>query len=519
MVTSGVALLLTSGAFVAYDYVSFRDAAARRLQVLSEVLANQCIGAIDFDDRGRADAILAKASIQKEILAAQVFAADGESFSKYVNPNSAADPALLLPRPGPDGLTFARGRMEVTQPILRQHERIGTIHLAADLREAADRAWTNVAIVGTVVLLATLIALLLSAQLEKLVTGPITHLADIVNRVTTQRDYTARAEKDAEDEMGVLIDGLNDMLSQIQVRDGALQLARNELELRVEERTAQLTFLNEEMKNEVAERKRAEESMRESEERYRQLVELSPDAIVIHSAGRFVYVNSAALSLLGATSPDQLVGKPVLEIVARETRGEVASRIRKVYEGGYRSPLYEEKIIRLDGTPLDVETASISFVHQGQPAAQVIIRDITQRKEIEQMKNEFVSTVSHELRTPITSIQGSLGLIANGVMGALPPAAKPLIDIAYKNCQRLVLLINDILDMEKIAAGKMKFVFKPIEIGPLVEQTIDSNRSYGAQFGVTFQFTNASPGLRVTADNDRLIQVITNLLSNASKFS
>jgi PAS domain S-box-containing protein len=519
MVTSGVALLLTSSAFVVYDYFSFRDAAARRLQILAEVLANQCIGAIDFDDRGRADTILAKVSIQKEILTAQVFAADGEPFSKYRNGSANPDPNLLLSRPGGDGLTFTRGRMEVTQPILRQHERIGTIYLCADLREAADRAWTNVAIVGTVVLLATLIALLLSAQLEQFITGPISHLADIVNKVTTQRDYTARAEKHGDDELGVLIEGLNDMLSQIQVRDGALQLARNELELRVEERTAQLTFLNEEMKNEVAERKRAEESMRESEERYRQLVELSPDAIVIHSAGRFVYVNSAALSLLGATSPDQLVGKPVLEIVSREMRGEVAGRIRKVYEGGYRSPLYEEKIIRLDGTPLDVETASISFVHQGQPAAQVIIRDITQRKEIEQMKNEFVSTVSHELRTPITSIQGSLGLIANGVMGALPPAAKPLVDIAYKNCQRLVLLINDILDMEKIAAGKMKFAFKPLEIGPLVEQTIESNRSYGAQFGATFQFRNDSPGVLITGDNDRLIQVITNLLSNAAKFS
>ena len=135
------------------------------------------------------------------------------------------------------------------------------------------------------------------------------------------------------------------------------------------------------------------------------------------------------------------------------------------------------------------------------------------------MKNEFISTVSHELRTPITSIQGSLGLIANGIMGPLPVQAKPLVDIAYKNCQRLVTLINDILDMEKIAAGKMRALFKPVEIGSLVEQAIEANRAFGAQYNVSFELRNAATGIHVNADSDRLIQVVTNLLSNAAKFS
>src|SRR6185369_11519106 len=106
-------------------------------------------------------------------------------------------------------------------------------------------------------------------------TGPLAGLAEVVHAVTTRRDYSLRAEKRGPDELAALIEGINDMLSQIQVRDGALTLARNELENRVQERTAELTFVNQELSTEISERKRMEASLRESEERYRQLVEFS----------------------------------------------------------------------------------------------------------------------------------------------------------------------------------------------------------------------------------------------------
>ncbi|MDX2272859.1 MAG: PAS domain S-box protein [Cyanobacteriota bacterium] len=145
-------------------------------------------------------------------------------------------------------------------------------------------------------------------------------------------------------------------------------------------------------------------------------------------------------------------------------------------------------------------------------------RDITERQRIVRMKNEFVSTVSHELRTPLTSIRGSLGLIAGGVGGELPPQVKHLIDIAYKNSERLVVLINDILDIEKIESGKMHFDLKPLSLVPLLEQSVESNRAYGQQFGVNYRLeTNGT--WRVNADANRLMQVMANLLSNAAKFS
>lgn len=146
--------------------------------------------------------------------------------------------------------------------------------------------------------------------------------------------------------------------------------------------------------------------------------------------------------------------------------------------------------------------------------------DITERQKIERLKNEFVSMVSHELRTPLTSIRGSLSLIVGGVVGEIPLQAKSLIEIAYKNSERLVLLINDILDIEKIESGKMDFNLQPIELIPLVENALEANRAYGQQFGVNFQLDSPGmQGIKVNADSDRLIQVLTNLLSNATKFS
>jgi PAS domain S-box-containing protein len=148
-----------------------------------------------------------------------------------------------------------------------------------------------------------------------------------------------------------------------------------------------------------------------------------------------------------------------------------------------------------------------------------IATDITERKKVEQLKNEFVSTVSHELRTPLTSVAGSLGLIAGGVGGELTDRGGQLIEIARNNCDRLVRLINDMLDLEKMESGRMEFRLAPVPLGQLVEHAVEETRAYGEGLGVSFAIENGIGAETVLADRDRLTQVITNLLSNAAKFS
>jgi signal transduction histidine kinase/DNA-binding response OmpR family regulator len=140
-------------------------------------------------------------------------------------------------------------------------------------------------------------------------------------------------------------------------------------------------------------------------------------------------------------------------------------------------------------------------------------------KEKTRLKDEFVATVSHELRTPLTSIAGALGLLIGNVAGKLPESAMHLLTIAYANSQRLVRLLNDILDIEKMESGKAVFDLKRVEVRSLVQQTIEENRALAEGCGVRIRLDAASAAFDVRADPDRFVQAITNLLSNAVKFS
>jgi len=151
--------------------------------------------------------------------------------------------------------------------------------------------------------------------------------------------------------------------------------------------------------------------------------------------------------------------------------------------------------------------------------AVIVIHDVTEIKQTEKIKSEFVSVVSHELRTPLTSIRGSLGLLLSGTMGEFNEKEHKLLDIANKNCERLLLLINDILDVEKIQAGKMKFDLKTINITALIKDAIVINQIYAEKYGVKIELTQADDDVPVYADADRILQVLANLISNAAKFA
>jgi signal transduction histidine kinase len=144
---------------------------------------------------------------------------------------------------------------------------------------------------------------------------------------------------------------------------------------------------------------------------------------------------------------------------------------------------------------------------------------LAEMRRLDQMKSDFVSVVSHELRTPLTSIRGSLGLIAGGVVGRLPEGAKKLLDIAQNNCERLIRLINDILDTEKMESGTIHLNLVEIDLQPLVKQTLAANEGFAVQHQVSLALRGAKGSMRVRVDSDRLVQALTNLVANAVKFS
>lgn len=261
-----------------------------------------------------------------------------------------------------------------------------------------------------------------------------------------------------------------------------------------------------------------------AEEKFRLAVEACPNGMVMtDAAGRIVLVNAATEQLFGY-SRHELMGKPIEFLVPERLRNEHI-RQRASFARHPRTrrvgQLRELAARHRDGREFPVEIGLNPIRTRDGLLVLSVIFDISERKRVERLKDEFVSTVSHELRTPLTSIAGSLGLLIGGAAGALPEAAARLITIAQTNSQRLVRLINDILDIEKIESGRVAFKFKRLDARELVEQAIEANRGYADGFGVRVRLDAAPSDSRseVYADADRLAQVITNLLSNAIKFS
>ena len=228
---------------------------------------------------------------------------------------------------------------------------------------------------------------------------------------------------------------------------------------------------------------------------YRELLDLPPELLLAPQA------TFGAIIRHNAVRGDYGPG-PVDEIVQRLVAGA-------------QLPMHMRSERQMpDGRALEVRSAPMpggGFV--------TTYMDITERRHMERLKSEFVSTVTHELRTPMTSIHGALSLLASGVAGPLPEGAQELIKRSHQSSDRLVRLINDVLDVERIEARLMRYSMTAQPLAPLVEQAVDATRAYAHQHGVEFDLQAHSDAVRVLADADRIVQVIVNLLSNAVKFA
>ncbi len=255
--------------------------------------------------------------------------------------------------------------------------------------------------------------------------------------------------------------------------------------------------------------------------RFRTTLDRTLDCVFMFDAAtyQFFYGNAGALRMTGL-SFEQLLTKHAWHMNPTRTEASFRELVTPLLNHEQDSLTFDTLQSNAQGGTVPVECFIQYIAPPREPARFVVIlRDITQRKRVEQMKSEFVSTVSHELRTPLTSISGALGLITGGALGEVPPAAMDMITIAHNNSRRLTHLINDLLDIEKIAAGKVAFDLQVQPLLPLVEQAVEATRTYGTENHVSLKLVPAAPGIDVRVDSQRLLQVLSNLLSNAIKFS
>ncbi|MGH6640232.1 MAG: PAS domain S-box protein, partial [Polaromonas sp.] len=274
--------------------------------------------------------------------------------------------------------------------------------------------------------------------------------------------------------------------------------------------------------HDTTESSRIGEALRDSEAQLRQLTDTVPALIAyIDKQQRFQFHNKAYEEAFGLARK-QIHGKTMLEVMGPAFYAGVQSHVLEALAG---YPVrYEHEQVTASGERREYVMNYFPRYGEDNEQDQVIGffaqgNDVTELKRIDRMKSEFVSTVSHELRTPLTSIRGSLGLVWGGVTGELPEKAKSLVGIAKNNCERLIRLINDILDSEKIESGKMRFELQTLELAPLMELALAANEGFAAQHNVKLVLRTPRVPVQVNVDSDRLIQVVTNLLSNAIKFS
>ncbi|HET7433549.1 MAG TPA: ATP-binding protein [Thermoanaerobaculia bacterium] len=262
-------------------------------------------------------------------------------------------------------------------------------------------------------------------------------------------------------------------------------------------------------------RQRAEQALRESEARLRAIIDSSLGGLVTtDSRGIIESCNPAAERIFGYAA-EELIGQSSSVLLAqrfpsdgdylRHLRGNAVGRVTEVM--GRRS----------NGETFPCELSLFEFTIGEERHFAGHMLDVSERHAVDRMKKDFVATVSHELRTPLTSIRGSLGLLASGVMGELAPEAKQLVEVAERNGIRLITLINDILDFEKLENGKLELEFSAAPLTRILERSIEAIASVACEEGVRIALQSEDGA--VFGDEARLIQVMVNLLSNAVKFS
>jgi PAS domain S-box-containing protein len=258
-----------------------------------------------------------------------------------------------------------------------------------------------------------------------------------------------------------------------------------------------------------------------ADEQFRLALEAAP-------AGMLLMNSSGSIALVNIQI-ENLFGYPRAELLGRDAEMLLPERLRAhpiLRDSLFRAapprvmaPAEELYGLRKDGSevPIEIELNPL-HTSEGEFVLCSIV-DLSQRRDIERMRTDFVSTVSHELRTPLTSISGSLGLLQSGVMGALPDKAGEMVRIAYNNSGRLVRIINDILDIGKLEAGRLELHLQSLPLADLLRQSVEANSSYAEKCGVRFLLDEHAANDPVSVDPDRLMQVLANLLSNAAKFS
>jgi two-component system sensor histidine kinase/response regulator len=529
MINTFVALCAASIAFAEYGVYRFKELRLEDLNALANILGTNSTAPLAFKDPNSARDILQALAAKPHILSAAIYDRDDKPFAVYHH----GEPSVSYSAPPVESESsrFTSNRVLIFQAIIFQGEKVGTVFLEGDTVEYKQLLAGYLLFFALIVAAVSMGAFAMAGRLQRPISNPILELAWTTKMVTSTRDYSIRASKQSEDEVGILIDGFNEMLGQIQNRDGELRHAREDLERRVDERTLEL-------EQEVADRQRTQEALHESEGRIRLLLDSTAEAIFgIDREGKCTFCNPATLRLLGYEKGDALLGKFVHDVMHHSRADGTPYPVQEcpIVESrrtGAGIHLDNEVFWRADGTSFPVEFWAYPIRKEGEIVGAVVtFLDITERKRVEaalreakdaaeagsRAKSEFLANMSHEIRTPMNGIIGMTELALDTTLTA---EQRDYLNLVKSSADSLLHVINDILDFSKIEAGKLELEKTEFAIRDLLEDTLKT-LALRADKKALEMLARVSPKVPRTliGDPTRLRQLIVNLAGNAIKFT
>lgn len=486
-------LLLSFLGFAAYDLYALRHKVADDMTLLARSLAISSSPALTATDRPAAGQLLRSLDNHPRILTACVFDHNNQVFASY----SRSGGAFSAPPIRRAGVYFGKETLSIYQEIFQDRRKTGVVFVQCDLFEFSSRIRSYISVISVIILAAGLIVYLLSAKFQSVISEPILNLVQIETMVSDSKNYSLRAEKRSADEIGLLIDGFNEMLEHIEKRDAEITTAKD--------------YANSIINN------------------------MLDSLIVLDRHGKIRTVNRALLSLLGF-SEDELLGETMAKFDAERNKKSTThmSMMGKLFKHGSLRDFeltFETKDSRI--VPMSC-SGSLLRDREGVIAGLIIIgKDITDRKRFEQelrtakdaaeeanrTKSQFLANMSHELRTPLNAIIGYSEMLQEEAESIGQQAFLPDLKKIHAAGKHLLSLINDILDLSKIEAGKMELFKETFEVGPMLQDVITTILPLVQKNENELKTLQADKLGAMYADVTRIRQVLFNLLSNASKFT
>ena len=510
MLTAGVALLLTCGALLWFELNNFRGKLERDVATLAKVIGANSVAAVSFGDREAAAEMLSALRAEPQIRSASIYGPDGGLLAIYRRSN---DPVEFPAAPAADGFTFGGSGLTYFGAIddPRERARLGTIFFEADFGEMRRRMFSYGELLAVVLAGSGLAAFLLSARLQRYIAGPIVKLARTTRRVSSERDYSLRVPGGANDELGQLTAGFNEMLAQIQTRDAALRAAHDTLERRVEERTAQL-------REEVVERARAEEDLAHSLSLVKATLDSTADGIlVVDRAGKVIGSNRKFSTMWRI--PDELMAarddRRLLDFVRPQLKrpAEFMEKVAALYgdleaESSDLIELVDGRLFERYSQPHRSDGVSIGRVWS--------FSDITERKKLEaqflrSQRMESIGTlaggIAHDLNNVLAPIMMSVDLLRQRNSD---PAMETVLDSLGTGVNRGADLVRQILCFARGAEGQRV----PLQAGRIIQEVFKIARDTFPK-NIALETAVADDLWTVCGDATQLHQVLLNLCVNA----